>query len=430
MSYDPHSGQPITCVACQRKLARACKFCPYCGAQQQADSVRLDKVAKPEAVVPPPSPPPPPPPPPPSPPPPPPPPQSVPPAAPEPTKPAAPQSAATAQPKPDAKTSTKPDLSKPIPVPPAPGPRKKIPWLRWSFYAFLALALWRCFGPSDKPSDANQEKISAVQALVAECKLDRARQDAASLRQAEPERYAELIKSIDSAKQGCDDKRQREADWNKTVQIVNKTISDGRFDKTTYDKATGRLNWFQKRWSEDNATRELRTRLDARYAVLVLEQAETCLADKNIGCVKARLAQWEKLRPESSRSRQQAEALKEALAEIAKVAPDKPTLKPTSAPTPRPEPLRPAAPAANPGSDAGGAAATAQQVNKLLADAQAEMNYGNYKGASNRLELCATMIDKGNSACLQLKKRADQLNRDMLRCVNSGSEWMNDHCSR
>ena len=316
---------------------------------------------------------------------------------------------------------TRPNLAKPVPLKPsAPvGLKKKTPWLRWVFFALIAFGLWRCFGPSDNLSQAHQETIKAVKILIDECKLDRARQEATTLRKPEPERYRDLVQSMDAAKPACDNKRQHEQDWLKTQSIAHKAISDSRFDKATYDKASGRVQWFQKHWSEDEASRELKTKLDSRYARLLLEQAENCMAEKNIPCVKARINQWEKLKPEQGRDRVQ--VLQAALADIANITPSPPSPRPTTSPKPTPTT---GSPTVSP------AATIHQQVNKLLADAQAEMNYGNYKGASDKLELCLTMIDKGNPACTQLKKKADQLNKEMLRCVNAGNEWMSDHCTK
>ncbi len=423
-------GSAYQCSACARSLARAVKYCPYCGALQKvhqqvhqqgqpAPAADIAPVSAAPAPVP----------------------------APPPVQVAVPvQAAATptqdpapaapapqSPPPPDVHKAPdkqgKPNLNKPIPVKVAPpaGPKKKIPWFKWSVYALLVYGLWRCFGPSDNLSEANQQTVKAVESLIDECKLERARQEAAMLRKPEPKRYQDLVQTIDAAKPACDNKRQREQDWLKTQAIANKTINDGHFDKLMYDKAVGRLNWFQKHWSEDDGTRELKSRLDARYTLLLLDQAESCMADKNINCVKARLGQWEKFKPTQGRERVQ--ALQDALAEIAsasKAWASKPAV--TLTPTPKPG----AGASTGPGSNAaaGGVVVPTQQVNKILADAQAEMNYGNYRGASDKLEFCLTMIDKGNAACAQLKKKADQLNKDMLRCVNSGSEWMADHCAK
>ena len=439
-------GSAYQCSACARSLARAVKYCPYCGASQQvhqqaqpAPAADIAPVSAAPAPVPAPVPVPVP---------------TTPPvqaaaaAAPTPTptqepEPSAPPPQSPPPPPPDvhkaADKQGKPNLNKPIPVKVAPpaGPKKKIPWFKWSVYALLVYGLWRCFGPSDHLSEANQETVKAVKTLIDECKLDRARQEAAMLRKPEPERYRDLLQSIDAAKPACDNKRQREQDWLKTQAIANKTINDSHFDKPMYDKAAGRLNWFQKHWSEDDGTRELKSRLDARYTRLLLDQAESCMADKNINCVKARLGAWEKFKPAQGRERVQ--ALQEALAEIAsasKASSKASVVKPVGTPTPKPgvgtgtSTSTVTRTASGSNAAAGAAPATTQQVNKILADAQAEMNYGNYKGASDKLEFCISMIDKGNAACAQLKKRADQLNRDMLRCVNSGSEWMADHCAK
>ena len=69
-----------------------------------------------------------------------------------------------------------------------------------------------------------------------------------------------------------------------------------------------------------------------------------------------------------------------------------------------------------------------QLTRRLLADARRDLEQGNYKGAIDKLDTCATMIDAGNRQCQALRQQAQRLNRDMLRCVASGAEWVDDQC--
>lgn len=69
-----------------------------------------------------------------------------------------------------------------------------------------------------------------------------------------------------------------------------------------------------------------------------------------------------------------------------------------------------------------------QYARRLLSDAGRDMELGNYRAAIDKLEICATMIDAGNRECQALRRRAERLNRDMLRCVASGAEWTDEQC--
>ena len=72
--------------------------------------------------------------------------------------------------------------------------------------------------------------------------------------------------------------------------------------------------------------------------------------------------------------------------------------------------------------------AKAQSVRNLMAEAQREIARGDYRAASDKMEVCATMIDGGSRECSALKARADRLQNDMLRCVAAGREWIGERC--
>lgn len=71
--------------------------------------------------------------------------------------------------------------------------------------------------------------------------------------------------------------------------------------------------------------------------------------------------------------------------------------------------------------------ATENKVRQFLGDARQRINAGNYQGAVDLLKFCA-MIDQDNQQCERLRQRAELLNREMLRCAASGSEWVNHRC--
>jgi hypothetical protein len=184
----------------------------------------------------------------------------------------------------------------------APVPKRK-PWWRWPLVWLAFVGIGALIGKSQRPFDASQSKVEAIETLIQDCKLDRARQDLPALRKLDADQAKGWQVKIDQAKSACDDKRTRERDWNATLGLLNKAIDEPGFDKAAYDKALGRLNWFNKRWIEDPSSRSQKHRLDARYARYLLDVAERCQAQGNWPCVKQRLVQWEHLDQDEGRAR-------------------------------------------------------------------------------------------------------------------------------
>ena len=69
-----------------------------------------------------------------------------------------------------------------------------------------------------------------------------------------------------------------------------------------------------------------------------------------------------------------------------------------------------------------------QSARNLIADARRALVLGNYRAASDKMEVCATMVDPDNPECRALKGRADRLLGEMQRCVAAGREWISDGC--
>jgi hypothetical protein len=70
----------------------------------------------------------------------------------------------------------------------------------------------------------------------------------------------------------------------------------------------------------------------------------------------------------------------------------------------------------------------AQSARNLIADARQALAQGDYKAASDKMEVCAAMVDSGNHECSALKARADRLQGEMRRCLADGREWVGDRC--
>lgn len=70
----------------------------------------------------------------------------------------------------------------------------------------------------------------------------------------------------------------------------------------------------------------------------------------------------------------------------------------------------------------------AQSARNLIADARQALAVGNYKAASDKMEVCAAMVDAENRECIALKARADRLQQAMQGCLAAGREWIDDRC--
>ncbi|UUZ52850.1 hypothetical protein LP419_27275 [Massilia sp. H-1] len=53
---------------------------------------------------------------------------------------------------------------------------------------------------------------------------------------------------------------------------------------------------------------------------------------------------------------------------------------------------------------------------------------GNYRAASDKLEVCVTMVDPGNRECAAFKVHADRMQREQRRCFLDGRQWAGDRC--
>lgn len=74
------------------------------------------------------------------------------------------------------------------------------------------------------------------------------------------------------------------------------------------------------------------------------------------------------------------------------------------------------------------AASTAQSVRGLIDEADRALRAGDYITASEKLEICMTMVDEGNRECAAFKVHADRMQRDKERCLGSGRTWQEDRC--
>ena len=279
-------------LSCGRGLPRKAAYCPYCGTCQQVVSPLVKPAWVPEPIM----------------------------AAPAPPFISAPST-------PSASSASQAPAFTPLPRPAptkmaafSPKPPKSKSWLRWVLVAGVLILVWNLINKS-KQSDDNQSKVVAIQtevrAAVQACNLTLAGdkmqdlQDLQAFLPIDAQAFQDLEKLVKQAKPICEKKLERKRDWEKTVAMVNSALSEAAFEKATYDKLVGRLNWYKNTWKEADdevdggGIRELRNRLDAGYALRLLELAERCQEEEppDTDCVNQRLKQWERLKQIEGRER-------------------------------------------------------------------------------------------------------------------------------
>ncbi|SFU36911.1 hypothetical protein SAMN05216552_1002122 [Pseudoduganella namucuonensis] len=332
-----------------------------------------------------------------------------------------------------------------IPMPPKPGAesrpplRKPVGMSTWALAAILLGVIWFLAKPSD-PHKKLESRVEKVIGYTGECKIDQARAEQASLKadKASAAQLKRVQEAINGAAPGCEKKRQRGKAWTELRPALEDALHTG-----AYERAASRLAAFVKRWGQDDDTSDWDKRIDIKLGERLLDEADACLKKSDRNCVEAKLQAIMKLNRTELGPRTQ--ALHESLSRLleatileqkapaaagATAAPATAAARaaPAAAQAQAPARTSPAAPPANVISTAPQTAQAAQQARKILADAERELSQGNYKGAMDKAEICATMIDVGNRECLGLKQRAERLNREMLRCVASGADWINDRC--
>jgi hypothetical protein len=301
--------------------------------------------------------------------------------------------------------------------------REPIGWSTWLLVAMILAVIWYLAKPASK-DDILDKHADKVLALIGECKLDAARAEVTAMR-ADKASDLQIKKANDAIHSGaltCERNRQRSKAWADLKPALETAVQTG-----AVERADARLAAFTKKWGADDETRDWDKRIDLKKAERLLDDADGCLKIANSACLEAKLVAAEKLNRSEVADR--IRTLREALSKLLEATVLEQKAPPAlSNEPPRAASAAPAAPAPQVLSTAPQVPQAAQQARKIQADAERELSQGNYKGAMDKAEICATMIDVGNRECLGLKQRAERLNRDMLRCVASGADWINDKC--
>ncbi|MES2261536.1 MAG: hypothetical protein V4724_23705 [Pseudomonadota bacterium] len=309
------------------------------------------------------------------------------------------------------------------PSPSRPPLRAPISKTTWAIVVLVLAAVWIVARPG-RPEKKFDARVEHAVALTTECKLDLARAELASLKtdKATAAQIKQVQDAIGGTAAGCEKKRQRGKAWSELRSALESALQGG-----AVDRAASRLAAFTKKWGEDDDTRDWDKRIDLQKGERLLDEADACLRKADRACLENKLLAAERLQRQELTAR--IGLLRESLSRLleATVLEQKTPAQPpvlTNEP-PRQAVQRPASPVI---STAPQVQQTVQQARKILADAERELSQGNYKGAMDKADICATMIDVGNRECLGLKQRAERLNREMLRCVASGADWVNDRC--
>ncbi|KQW96664.1 hypothetical protein ASC94_07455 [Massilia sp. Root418] len=298
----------------------------------------------------------------------------------------------------------------------------------WLLVAMILALIWYLAKPANK-EERIAARVGQAEKYAAECKLEDARAELATLRsdKAPAAQIRRVNEAISGAAPACEKKRQRAKAWSDLKPALDSALEKAP-PGGALDTADSRLSAFTKKWGADDETRELDKRIDGKKAERLLDDADACLQRSDRACLEAKLVAAERFkRPELE---ERIRTLRESLSRLLEATMLEQKAPQAAAPATLPpaiasQPPRAASPVI---STVPQTAQTAQQARKILADAEREFNQGNYKGAMDKAEICATMIDVGNRECLGLKQRAERLNRDMLRCVASGADWINDRC--
>ncbi|GGB93276.1 hypothetical protein GCM10011572_14090 [Pseudoduganella buxea] len=279
------------------------------------------------------------------------------------------------------------------------------------------LAVWFLVKPGD-PSKKFDGRVDEAVALTKQCRIADARAELAELRSSKASRdqLARLQGAITSAATACERKQQRTRAWADTQKALETALASG-----AVDKASSRLATFTRKWSEDDETREWRSRIDARRAEKLLDEANACLARKDRACVQAKLEAAAKLkRPEAS---PRIEALRESLSRLLEST----LLEGGAAAQP------PAAPPAQPArqlSTANFVEPNAREAGRLQLEAERELAQGNYRGAMSKAAQCATLVAGGGRECQLLRDRAARLDREYQQCLVGGHQWSGERCQQ
>lgn len=131
--------------------------------------------------------------------------------------------------------------------------------LRWWLLALAVLwAVWLVANPAKRRIEKQMDKAIA---LAVACKPREAQSELIALRstRATPEQLQKVQQALNEAAGDCTRKRQRNQAWREAKAAVDAALAS-----SSVERARTRLRAFTKRWGEDDDTRALKAKIDAR----------------------------------------------------------------------------------------------------------------------------------------------------------------------
>lgn len=149
------------------------------------------------------------------------------------------------------------------PAPEAPPAKRQPVRLRWWLLALALLwVVWLVANPARRRIEKQMDKAIA---LATACKPREAQSELIALRstKATPEQLQHVQQVLNEAAGECTRKRQRQrqrdAAWREAKAAVESALAS-----SSVERARTRLRAFTRRWGEDDASRDLKAKIDAR----------------------------------------------------------------------------------------------------------------------------------------------------------------------
>lgn len=138
-------------------------------------------------------------------------------------------------------------------------PKRQPVRLRWWLLVLAVLwVIWLVANPAKRRIEKQMDRAIA---LATACKPREAQSELIALRstKATPEQLQKVQQALNDAAGDCKRQRQRDAAWREAKAAVESALA-----ASSFERARTRLRTFTKRWGEDEQSRALKAKIDAR----------------------------------------------------------------------------------------------------------------------------------------------------------------------